>query len=147
VSKRTQGWLWAAALAALLALAAVAGCGEDDQRTFNASGFIAAANDRGAGLVLDAPLESSRGELELYELRFEGAGAGTAPQEAVHTHGGGTLVVAPSDEEALAEYERCESSASLICYRAANVALYLEGALAPGDIKRLEAAVGSMAAD
>jgi hypothetical protein len=143
VSRRgAPTWARAGGLVALGAAWALAGCGGEDERTFDAESFVAAANQHNAGLVLDAPLDSTREELEIYELRF--AGAGAAPEEAVDAHGGGTLVVAASDEEALAEYERCERSATLICFRAANVAIYLEGALAPADIERLQAALQSM---
>lgn len=42
------------------------------------------------------------------------------------TSGGGSLVVLDDAEEALIEFNRCESSATLVCYRAANIVLRFE---------------------
>ena len=45
------------------------------------------------------------------------------------------------------EFERCESAATLTCYRAANVVLYFDAA--PGDqrVARVETAIRALAAE
>ena len=48
---------------------------------------------------------------------------------------------------ALAEYRRCEAAVSLICFRAANAVLIFEGALAPADVARVEAALRALASE
>jgi hypothetical protein len=131
------------ALGLLALLVAWSGCGE---RTFEAEEFVAEANGHDAGLVLGPPLSSSREDAELRTLSFAGTGAAPAPA-AGDVHGGGSLTVLGDDEEALAEYERCESSVSLICFRAANVVLIFEGDLAPADLRRVERALRALASE
>lgn len=64
-----------------------------------------------------------------------------------HAHGsGGSLIVAPDEEEAFAEYERCETALSLLCYRAANVVLRIEE-LAPDDRRRMDHAFIALGAE
>jgi len=130
--------LAAVTLALLLVLA---GCGASEG-TFTAEQFVAEANARGAGLVLGPPLETDRAETTIYELSLEESDNGAAGGE---THGGGSLTVLPDAEAGLAEYERCETSASLICFRAANVAVIFDGNIAPDEISRLKQALRAMA--
>jgi hypothetical protein len=138
------------ACAALLA-AALTACG--DETTFTAEELVAEVNARGAGVRLGEPLTTAQEDLELYALRLAGTGeapvlppgeAGSAP---VDVHGGGTLTIAEDDDAALAEYERCESAVSFICFRAANAVLAFEGAVPNQDLARIEAAVSAMAED
>jgi len=113
------------ALLTALALAAAA-CG--GERTFEPEEFVEEANSKGAGLELGEPLISTREGLEVYELRLIAAVQATRKE-----HASGSLIVAEDPEKALAEYHRCEAAATLICYRAANVVLALEGGeSAPG---------------
>lgn len=94
--------------------------------------------------MLGDPLESAREGHRTFELRFEGAGAAA---DSLDAHGGGTLVVADDDEAAVAEYERCHGAGTLRCYRAANVAFYFGGTLAPADLARVELALRALAED
>ncbi len=130
-----------AASGALAAAAIAAGCGGGGQPAFDAEIFISSVNARGAALVLGDRLESSREGFELYEVGAGGAGE-AAPAES----GSGTLVVAPSDDEALAEYERCELAGELVCFRAANVAIYFGSELEPGEAERLGSALEAVSA-
>lgn len=124
------------ALALAVALAALlAACGS---REFTAGEFVEAANAEGAGLVLGDELETLREGQSLHAVSFATPGGDG-------DHDGGTLVVTAGADAALAEYERCEGSATLVCYRAANVALYFEGAPAPEDGAALEDALRAMA--
>jgi hypothetical protein len=134
----------AGAMAAVLVVSLAGGCG-DEEPTFDAEGFVAEANEHDAGLVLGAPLPSSRDDAEVRELSFIGTGA--APGGGGDVHGGGSLTVLPDPDEAHAEWQRCESSASLICFRGANVVLIFEGSLAPADLARVERALRALASD
>lgn len=133
-------------VAGLIGAAVIAGTGcggGEDAGTYNAEGFVAAANQYNADLAITTALDSEREGVELYEIRFT---ASDPPAEAdtVEARGGGTLVVTDSDDQALAEYERCEATGELFCFRAANVALYFDGALARADLARLAAALTAL---
>ena len=121
----------------LLAVAAVmvsAGCGEQ-QPTFTASGFIEVMNDEGADLELEADLLSAQEGVEVHQVRFG-------------QNGDGSLSVTEDADGGASEYERCESAATLLCYRAANVVLFFDGAeIAVGDLAPVEAAVKAIAED
>jgi hypothetical protein len=140
--------LSALACAALLA-GSVTGCG--DETTFTADELVTEVNDRGAGIRLGEPLTTSQEDVELYALRLAGGGAvpglppGDAGSAPTDVHGGGTLTITEDDDAALAEYERCESAVSLVCFRAANAVLIFEGAVPNQDLARIESAVRSMA--
>jgi hypothetical protein len=143
-----RGWPLAAACAALLA-GSLAACG--DEATFTADELVAEVNARGAQVRLGERLTTSQAGVELYALRLAAAGAAPgvpssdADSAAVDVHGGGTLTITENDDAALAEYERCESAVSLVCYRAANAVLIFEGAVPNQDLARIEAAVQAMA--
>lgn len=128
-------------LLAVLALAiALGGCG-DEEEAFDADSFVAAANARGAGLTLGESLPSTREEFDVrnVELATPAGGADRAQPEGAR----GTLVVTASDEQALAEYRRCEESVDLLCFRAANVALYF-GEADPAALAPVSAAIAAM---
>jgi murein DD-endopeptidase MepM/ murein hydrolase activator NlpD len=119
------------------------GCGSDESQgeRFTAQEFVDAASANGAGLVLGEPLGQAGSEDQLYALRLAGPAPATdLPPGADAAHGGGTLKVTPSAEDAEAEYERCEGAASLVCFRAANIALIFKGITA-GEQARVEAAL------
>lgn len=109
-----------AALAALAAVA-LAACG--GERELTATELVSEFNDRavaGAELTLGESLlanEDAPGEVFTVELRIPGEFGGT---------GSGSLVVLADSDEGGAEFDRCESSASLVCYRAANAVLRFE---------------------
>jgi hypothetical protein len=100
-------------VAGVLVLAA---CGAE--RTFEPAEFVEAANEQGAGMELGEPLASAEGGNEVFAVELASS--------ATQVHGGGSLLVADGVEEGEAEFARCESAASLICYRAANVVVRLE---------------------
>jgi hypothetical protein len=136
------------ACAALLA-GSLTACG--DETTFTADELVAEVNDRGAQVRLGEQLTTAQDNLELYALRLAGASAapgvpsGDAGSAPVDVHGGGTLTITEDDDAALAEYERCESAVSLICFRAANAVLIFEGGVPNQDLARIESAVQAMA--
>ena len=130
-----------AGVAALIAcLATVAGCGST---TFTAEELVAELNAHGAEVALGEPL-AAEGAVEIHSLEL----GDPAEDGDDHAHaGGGSLMIAEDDESALAEYQRCESAASLLCFRAANAVLLLEDSVQRDDLARLESAVRSLASD
>jgi hypothetical protein len=134
-------------LPALAATAAVvlSGCGAayDD-----AQSFVEAANAEGAGFELGPTLSSTNPDLEIYALEVEGAAHAAEAREEGQAHlGGGSLTVTPSDDDAKLEYDECENAVSLICYRAGNVALALEGEIEPEEKERVDAAISALGSD
>lgn len=121
--------LLALALAGLLA-----GCG-GGERTFAPQEFVDAVNAEGAELTLGDVLTTNEEGVEIREVTF----AGDVP-------GSGTLLTLADSAEAIAELERCESSISLVCFRAANAVLRFEDVL-PEDQVRITAAVEALATE
>ncbi|GIK76983.1 MAG: hypothetical protein EDQ89_05940 [Acidobacteria bacterium] len=134
----------ARAVAALLAaaLAAGAGCGE---RTFTASGLVDAANAEGARLALGERLTTSPEGAEVYVIR-SAASPGAANPQLVGDGGKGTLLVADGSGSGADEFDRCEATADLTCFRAANVVLRFESLDAP-DRARISGAISALASD
>jgi hypothetical protein len=125
-------WLGAALCAAAL-FAFVAGCGSDE-RTLTAEDLVAELEENGLSLDLGETLTTDREDVELYAIQLSGGGAGT-------------LAIAEDADAALAEYERCESSASLFCFRAANAVLVFDSEVPNQDLARVAAAVEALAED
>lgn len=153
-------------VAAALLLALASGC--NGEKPYDAGEFVAELNSNDPVIALGEPLTTTDTDQELYaveviEAAGEGEGQHAADEvggegEAEHAadeeegndeseHGtGGSLVVAPDEEEAFAEYERCETALSLLCYRAANVVLRIEE-LAPDDRRRMDHAFIALGAE
>lgn len=126
-------------IAALAAL--VTGCGE---KQFSAAGFVAAANEQGAELALGEQISSTGAGEPIMAVRFAAA-AGSDPNPQLHTgHGSGSLIVAADADSAGAEFDRCEGSAGLTCFRAANIVLEFEG-MDAADRARVSGAVAALA--
>jgi hypothetical protein len=132
-------------LVALAALA-LAGCG-DGERTFSAGELVEEVNANGAGLELGDTLETAREGAETREVTFGDAAEPHDDEIAQHEHGGGTLTITTDAEAGLAEYERCESAATLLCFRASNAVLFFEASLDPADRGQLEDALRAMASE
>lgn len=131
-------------LTALLAAAALAGCGGDDEseRTFDAAGFVAAANEQDAGITLGDELETPRSEVTIHEIEFTEATEATGETSPEgEGHGGGSLSIATSTKVAMEEFSRCENAVTLICFRAANAVLIIENEADPQNLARIEAAI------
>jgi len=131
-----------ALLLAGAALAAGAGCGE---QTFTASGLVDAANAKGAQLALGEQLTTSPAGAEVYVIR-SAASAEKANPQLVGGGGKGTLVVADDSGSGAEEFDRCEATADLTCFRAANVVLRFESLDAP-DQARVSGAISALASD
>jgi hypothetical protein len=119
---------------------ALAGCGEDDSG-FTAEQFVAAVNQRGASLELGPELRSTREDTQVYALAITGQGE----RGRAEVHGGGSLTVTPSVEAGAEEWERCDDAASLLCYRADNIVLILEGEVAEEELAALAVALQTIA--
>jgi hypothetical protein len=134
----------AAAATLLIAVAALVavGCGEEH---FSASGFIDAANEQGAELDLGERLATNPAGEEVYPI----ATASPAGEPNPQLEGGGskgTMIVADDAGSAGDEFDRCDRSADLTCYRAANVVLRFE-AMDAADRARISGAVSALASD
>ena len=132
-------------LAALLVAAGVAaaGCGSGE-RDFSAEDFVEEANSHGAGLDLGAPLETPQEGAELYEVTFVEPRAAEPGQDELEGAHGGTLRVTSDADAGEAEYARCEETASLFCYRAANVVLVFDEEAEPDSLGQIANALKSM---
>jgi hypothetical protein len=127
------------------------GCGGDDGG-FTAEQFVDAVNQRGGALELGAALPSTRSDAEVYALELAGPGAvegagADEPAGGDESHGGGSLAVMPDADAGLEEFERCEQAASLLCFRADNVVLLLEGEIEREEIAALATALRTIAAE
>jgi hypothetical protein len=138
-------WAAPAALAAAAGIC-VAACGSSD-RSFSAEEFVEEINSHGAGVELGAPLDTNEPGAELYALTLEEEGEAGKEAELGHEHGGGSLKVAEDAEAAEAEYQRCEEAATLLCYRAANVAVILQPEAEPEALARVAEAFRAMQRD
>ena len=138
-----------ALLSPIATLALLAGCGGDDSG-FTAEQFVGAVNQRGAALELGAELRSTRPDATVFavEVGVPRAQAEDAGDEALpegETHTGGSLAVMPDAAAGLDEYRRCEQAATLLCFRADNVVLVLEGEIDPAQIAALSQALRAIA--
>jgi hypothetical protein len=122
----TRGQL---ALLATIALAlAASSCSKE--RTLSASEFVADVNEQGVELTLGERLSTSDEDREIYEIELEPLQGAPAPPDeegGEHAHAGGSLYVYDDTEAADEEVQACQAAADLVCYRAANVVVILEG--------------------
>lgn len=123
---------------------ALTGCGET---RFSADQFVDEANGRGATLELGNSLLTTEENKELYELRLKPLAAAEGPAgdlgEARTT--AGSLAVYEGGEGAARGVRECEAAVDLLCYRAANVVIVLEGAAVGPEQVALAAAIREMA--
>ena len=119
----------------------LAGCSDDDESLFTAEQFVNAVNQRGASLALGPELRSTREDAEVYALAL----TSSAESGEVEEHGGGSLTVMPSADEGFAEWKRCDRAASLLCFRADNIVLILEGAASDTELAALTYALSAIA--
>jgi hypothetical protein len=133
----------------MLLAASLAACG--DQTRFTAEELVAEVNQHAGYLSLGEPLTTTQEEVELYAVRLEGVRApGPATAEGLpptDVHAAGTLTVTESDDAGLAEYERCEAAASLICFRVANAVMSFEDTVPNQDLARIGGAITALAED
>lgn len=112
----------AAALA--LALLGLAACGEE--RRFSAEEFVQEVREQGVELSLGQELFSEDPDQDLYAIELEPV-AELPGAEGERGHTGGSLSVFDDNTGAESDLSSCERSADLLCYRAANVVVVLEG--------------------
>lgn len=133
-----------------LALVVVSACGEQG-REFTAAELVAELNREGAPIHLKGALLSGREGFKAYELELVEPMDPASPEahtQEGHSHGAGgaTLVLTEDEEDAPAEFERCESSVTLTCFRIANGVLLLAGD-DPLILEKVENAVRAMASE
>ena len=131
------------ALLVLIALLAV-GCG--GEHAFEPDEFVDAANAEGADLILGDSLANITEDVEVFAVSFA-AEEGHESNPDGHAHSGGSMIVADDAQSATEEFQRCESTVTLTCYRAANVVLYFD--LEPSDehVAKVDAAIRALASD
>jgi hypothetical protein len=142
------------AVAAPLAVIAIgtllAACGGDeealDRQQFDAEEFVEAINEEGAEVELGDELESQQEGTQVFAFEFEDHAGEHREDGDDHGHGsGGSIVVTSDDEAGVAEYQRCESAVTLLCYRVSNVVMFFEDEAPDEDIARIGAAITSFA--
>jgi len=137
-------WILAAvAAAAVLGAGFLVVRGTPEESRFTAQELVAALNEAGARIELREADFFAEGSQEPHAVSFVGGSASAAAGRVDHAHGAATLIVAPDSEAALDTYERCEAAVTLICFRAANVALQVESASAE-ELARLQTAFLSL---
>jgi hypothetical protein len=118
-----------------------AACGDQD---YTADELVTDLNDHGAALELGEALPSARDGIDVYALRFP-----TDPSAALkggdEEGGGGSLTITPDADAGLAEYQRCESAGTLVCFRADNGVLMFEDKLGAEERDRLASALEAIA--
>jgi len=118
--------IWAAALCALATAAGCGGGGEDP--TFSAQEFVTEINRQGVELRLGEELVTDEPGKRLYGVELEPLGGPRTDSAGEQVHAGGSLSVYEREDERVDEELRsCEEAADLLCYRAANVVVVLEG--------------------
>src|SRR5687768_17639622 len=115
---------------------AVSGCG-GDEREFTASELVGELHASGAPLHLEGSLANDQENLEVYELSVS---APSSPTGHGHAGSGATLAIADDEDSAITEFERCEASLTLTCFRVSNGVLLLSDDQ-PGLLAEVEAAV------
>ena len=124
--ERRQAGAAAIAVLALTALLSLAGCSEEP--SFGAQEFVDEINSEGVELRLGEELFTDQEDKQLYAVELEPLpGADLPGEEGGHGHTAGSLSVHDDSSGAAREIEKCQASADLLCYRAANVVVVLEG--------------------
>jgi hypothetical protein len=125
----SRGRLVVLLLAAIALALAVSSCSEE--RTLSAEEFVADVNEQGVELTLGERLSASDENREIHEIELKPLAGAPAPRDeegAGHpAHAGGSLYVYDDSAAAEEEMQACQAAADLVCYRAANVVVILEG--------------------
>ena len=109
-----------------MALAALAGCGGEPR--FTTEEFVDGVVRQGVDLRLGEPLVTDEEGKELYAVELEPLGGPRVDSEGEEVHSGGSLSVYDENEgDPDTELKSCEMAVDLLCYRAANVVVVLEG--------------------
>jgi len=134
----------AATLPALFAAIFAIGCGD---REFTAGEFVGSANEEGAALALGEVVTTNDAGERVYAVEFApDPDAEANPQLHADGHGRGTMIVADDSGRAGDEFDRCEQTADLTCFRAANVVLRFEE-MDPADRARISGALSALASE
>jgi hypothetical protein len=112
-------------IAALAAVLAVGGCGSEP--TFTAQEFVDGVDRQGVELRLGVPLVTDEQGKELYAVELEPLGGPRVDSGGEPVHAGGSLSVYDDDGAADGEFATCRDAVDLLCFRAANVVVVLEG--------------------
>jgi hypothetical protein len=110
--------------AAVLAVGAIAlgGCGGEE--TMTKEEFVQSIREQGVEIELGRELLTTEAGKELHAIQLKPLSPNLPGDVEAHT--GGSLAVHDDIDGAEAGFERCQASADLLCYRAANVVVVLE---------------------
>lgn len=122
-------------LAATVAVLVISGCG----REFEAEEVIAELNERGTDLTLGEALPDTEPGVELTVVAF----ADDAQPLDGHSHGTGAVAILDDEEAAEAEFARCESAISFVCFRAGNAVLRFSS-ISPPEQQQLTSALEAL---
>lgn len=120
---------------------ALSACG--GERTFSAQDFIDEMNDHGAALALGPVLTTNPDGVDIYSISLTelSTGVGSPPQAVPEgVPGSGSMLILDDADGARSEFDRCEQSPELTCFRAANAILRLQ-ALEGADQARIVTAI------
>jgi hypothetical protein len=137
----------ASAAALCLAIASLAGCGEQEEETFTASEMVAELNREGAGIELGDRLQSGSGDVRTFGLALAEPGEETSEGDAEggHHHSGGSLAELTDAAAAQRELANCRRSAvasgAIYCFRAANVVIIIGDEISRFELQALADAV------
>lgn len=136
-------WIAAALLASGMSIAA---CGGSEERVFDAQELVTEIDEQGAGVALGPVMTTTPDGAEVYAITFteQSEGVGAPIEQTPTGAGGGTMLIAADTDAARDEFERCEQTGSLTCFRAANAILRFEQ-LEGADQARLSTALESIA--
>lgn len=133
--------------AALLAAAATLLLRPEPERLYSAAGFVAAANESGAGIELGSRLASGSADNAIHAVGFTDA---VSSEEVVPegdlAHGAASLIVTPDTAAASEQYRRCDTALTIRCYLAANVVLLVDSPT-PQETARLAGAMRDLGSD
>ena len=107
-------------------MAVLAGCGGEPR--FTSEEFVDGIVRQGVELRLGQPLVTDEEGKELYAVELEPLGGPRVDSQGEPVRSGGSLSVYDENEgDPDAELASCEMAADLLCFRAANVVVVLEG--------------------
>ena len=109
----------------MLAIGAIAAAGCGDGDTMTKEEFLGSIREQGVEIELGRELLTTEPGKKLYAIELEPVSPALPGDVEAHT--GGSLAVHDDTDAADRSLERCQASADLLCYRAANVVVVLEG--------------------
>ena len=106
---------------------ALAGTGCGGERTFTAEEFVDEMEANGVTMELGSPLFTDQEGKEVYEVELEPLPGAPTPAEGALRAPQGSLSVHDEVSGADDQLGNCKATADLLCFRAANIVIVLQG--------------------